>query len=258
MSTDLRLEQSTGEAPDASVESTKRVAVLIPSSNTSVEAELGRALPVSVSLHSSRLNHFSGVDPDAVEVMVQDIERASLLVATAGVDLIFVCATVPSLYYGEGFDRQIAQRIESITGIPATTTSSAMLAALRELKVKRLVLGSPFVPAMNEKIVTFLRANGFEVLANRGLGIEENIRIGRLPPEVAGKMAQDMDIPEADAVLLACTNWQTLKAIDAAERSIGKPVVTTTQASLWGMLRALGLPPFMPKMGALLADTTSR
>jgi len=258
MNADPRREQSAEAAPGMGFEDMKRVAVLIPSSNTSVEMELSRALPLSVSLHSSRLSHFTGVDPAAVEVMVQDIERASRLVATAGVDLIFVCATVPSLYHGEGFDRRIAQRIESITGIPATTTSSAMLAALRELKVRRLVLGTPFVPAMNEKIVAFLRANGFEVLADCGLGIEQNLQIGRLPPEVAMKMVEEIDMPEADAVLLACTNWQTLKTIDAAERSIGKPLVTTTQASLWGILRALGLPPIVPKMGRLLAAASGR
>lgn len=247
------------DAPDLleadAADAGKRVAVLIPSSNTSVEAELMRALPSSVTLHSSRLTHFTGVDPAAVEIMVNDIERASRLVATAGMDLIFLFATVPSLYHGLGFDIQTAQRIQNITGIPAATTSSAMLAALDAMKVRRLVLGTPFIPAMNERIVAFLQANGVEVIAHLGLAIEENLRIGRLPPRVARQVVEEIDVPEADAVLLACTNWRTLDAIDDAERSIGKPVITTTQASLWAMLNALGVPAATAGPGRLLRES---
>ena len=79
------------------VQPCKRVGGLIPSSNTSLESELSRALPSTVTLHSSRLAHFAGVDPAAVEVMVADIDRAADLVATAAMALIFVCATLPSL-----------------------------------------------------------------------------------------------------------------------------------------------------------------
>lgn len=235
----------------------KRLAVLIPSSNTSVETELGRHLPLGVTLHSSRLTHFAGVDPAAVEIMVDDIERASRLVATAGVDLIFVFATVPSLIRGGNTDEQIARRIEDATGIRATTTSTAMLAALREMNIRRLVLGTPFKKSMNEKIVAFLKSHDFDVLADRGLAIEENLAIGKLGPDSVQEMVEKIDIADADAVLLACTNWQTLNAIDRAERTVGKPVITTTQASLWWVLKSFGLPATKPGLGRLLAPSST-
>lgn len=231
----------------------RRVGVLIPSSNTSVESELSQALAPDVTVHSGRLSHFTGVDPAAVEVMVADVERVSQLVATAAMDLMFLCATVPSLLRGHGFDKEIGARIAKLTGTPTQTTSSAMIDALNVLGVRKLVLGTPFVPAMNQRIVTFLAASGFEVLAEKGLAIEDNIAIGRLPPESAFEAAVAIDRPDADAVLLACTNWRTLPVIDALEVRLGKPVITTTQASLHGILRALGLPAMRAGYGRLLA-----
>jgi maleate cis-trans isomerase len=236
----------------------RRVGVLIPSSNTSVESELSRALAPGVSLHSSRLSHFTGVDPAAVEVMVADIARASALLATAAVDLLFLCATVPSLLRGPGYDREIAERIRQHTGIFAETTSSAMIAALRAVGARRIVLGTPFIPAMNERIVSFLTGSGFDVLAHDGLGIEDNLTIGRLEPQSVVDVACAIDRPDADAVLLACTNWRTLASIDTLEARLGKPVITTTQASVWHILRALGLPATLPGHGRLLAGRDGR
>ena len=228
--------ESTGHPPQ------RRLGVLIPSSNTVVESELARALPHNVSLHSARLPHLGRVEPDAVGAMCDNIERAALMLASAAVDLIVVFAAVPTLLRGDRSDREIALLVSEVTGTPSTTTSSAMIAALRELKVRRLALGTPFVPSINEKVVAFLRAHDFEVLADRGLAIQANVDIGRLSPESARRMAIEIDQPQADAVLLACTNWQTLEAIDAAEQAIGKPVITTTQASLWQVSRLLGVP----------------
>lgn len=37
--------------------------------------------------------------------------------------------------------------------------------------------------------------------------------------------------------MLACTNWQTMDALERLEAAVGKPVISTTQASVWAALR---------------------
>ena len=219
-----------------------RLGVLIPSSNTSVEEELGHTLPKEVSLHSSRLSHLSGVEPKAIEAMVRDVERASTLIASAGMDLLVLFATIPSLFHGKGFDEKIAKRMEELTGTKTITTSTAMLEALNLVGTKKLVLGTPFINSVNDKIVHFLESNGFEVLLYKGLGIEDNLSIGRLPPQSAFDLAIEIDQTDADTVLLACTNWRTLPMIESIESHLNKPVITTTQASLKAILTTLSLP----------------
>ena len=58
--------------------------------------------------------------------------------------------------------------------------------------------------------------------------------------------------PEADALLCSCTAWRSLEAVAELERRIGKPVVTSNQASIWAAYRALGLAPKITGFGRLL------
>lgn len=232
----------------------QRIGLMLPSSNTGIETEFVRSLPSDITVHSARLPLFEKVDPEAIELMSRDIENASRLLATAAVDLLFVGATVPSLLNGLGHDKKMIGRIHELTGIRATTTSTAVIDSLTKLGVHKLVLGTPFIERMNVPIVTFLEASGFQVVAAKGLGYGDNVEIGRLPPESAYRLAKELDHPDAEAFLFVCTNWRLLPIIESIEAEFGKPVVTSNQASLRGALAALGRPTRLPGCGRLLAD----
>ena len=231
----------------------QRVGLMVPSSNTGIETEFVRSLPRDITIHSARLPLFESVEPEAIELMSQDIENASRLLATASVDLLFVGATVPSLLKGLGHDKKMIERIHALTGIRATTASTAVIDSLTELGVHKLVLGTPFVERMNTPIVSFLEASGFQVIAAKGLGYGDNVEIGRLPSESAYQLAKEIDHPDAEAFLFVCTNWRLLPTIERIEAEFSRPVVTSNQASLRGALCALGRPARLPGCGRLLA-----
>ncbi len=58
--------------------------------------------------------------------------------------------------------------------------------------------------------------------------------------------------PEADALLCSCTAWRSVEAVAELERRLGKPVVTSNQASIWMSFRALGLTTPIKGFGRLL------
>ena len=101
----------------------RRIGLLVPSSNTTVEPEFYRALPPHISLHVARLP-LTQITPESILAMVADLETQSARLASADVDLIVLGATAPSFLKGLGYDREIAQRIEKSTGKRATTTST--------------------------------------------------------------------------------------------------------------------------------------
>ena len=76
--------------------------------------------------------------------------------------------------------------------------------------------------------------------------------VGRLGPDTAYDLALTVNRPEADAIALSCTNWQTMDAIERIERDTGKPVVSTTQATIWAALRAIGCNEAIGGYGKLL------
>ncbi len=221
------------------MKSSHRIGLLVPSSNTTVEPEFYRALPASVTLHTARL-FLTEITPEAILRMVEDLEQQSRLLASADVDVIVMGATAPSFLKGAGYDREVMARIEKATGKPATTTSTALLRALRFLDAKRIVLGSAYTDKVNAIAQGFLEANGLKVVAARGLGMVDNLAVGRLGPESAYELARDAAHADADAVVLACTNWRSMDVIERLERELGKPVVSTTQVSVWDALRLIG------------------
>jgi len=233
-----------------------RIGLLVPSSNTTVEPEFYRALPPGVTLHVARL-FLTQISTDAILGIVQDLETQSRGLASADVDVIVLGATAPSFLKGLGYDRELIARIEAATGKRATTTSTALIAALRHLGVSRVVLGAAYDDKVNAIAKAFLEANGIEVLAAHGLGMVDNLAVGRLGSDSAYELARRIDRPDAEAIVLACTNWKTMDAIERLERELGKPVISTTQASLWAALRIIGRIEGVAGYGRLLRDLTA-
>lgn len=233
-----------------------RIGLLVPSSNTTVEPEFYRALPKDVTLHVARL-YLAQIATDSIAGMVGDIETQSRALASADVDVIVLGAAAPSFLKGLGYDREMAKRIEAASGKRATTTSTALIEALQHLGVSRVVLGAAYDDKVNAIARSFLEANGCNVLAAHGLGLVDNLVVGRLDVSSAYDLARRIDRADAEAIVLACTNWKTMDAIERLERELGKPVVSTTQVSIWAALRAIGRIEGVPGYGRLLRDLTA-
>lgn len=229
----------------------RRIGLLVPSSNTTVEPEFYRALPAGVTLHTARL-FLAKITPESIERMVADLDTQSRLLASADVDVIVLGATAPSFLKGLGYDRELIRRIETVTGKPATTTSTALIEAIRHLRVKQVVLGSAYDDKVNAIAKSFLEASGITVLDAKGLDLVDNLVVGRLDAETAYVLAKEVDRPDAEAVVLACTNWRTMDVIDRLEQELGKPVISTTQVSVWAALRKIGVADGVPGYGRLL------
>jgi maleate isomerase len=231
----------------------KRIGLLVPSSNTTVEPEFYRALPPDVSLHVARLP-IEQVTPDRVAEMVDPLETEAKKLATANVDVIVLGAAAPSFLKGRGYDREVAARIEKATGKPATTASTALLAALDALGARRIALGTAYSSKVNDIAIGFLSANGIEVVRTECLGLVDNLEIGRLDVETAYEVGRKVDCTEAQAVTFLCTNWQSMAIIERLEREIGKPVLSSTQFSVWAALKKVGYTKGIGGYGRLLRD----
>ncbi len=228
-----------------------RVGLIVPSSNTTMEEEFRAWLPDGVSLHVSRIR-LRKVNVEELKSMKEGVKMASSLLADAGVDVIVYGCTTGSLVGGKGYDEEIRAEIEGETGVKAVATATAVLEALRELGVKKVAVVTPYIEEVNEKEREFLEDNGFEVTAMKGLGIEDNLEIGRQPPEVAYRLARGVNLSRAEALFISCTNFRTFEVIDSLELDMGVPVISSNSATLWATLRALNVREDILGLGELL------
>ena len=217
----------------------QRLGIIIPSSNTTVEMDFSSALQdTGVSVHYARV-HLSDVTIEGLEGMEAELEGAARLLKDAEVAAIAFACTSGSLIKGLGYDALLAKRISEAAACPALTTSGAVVAALKALKVRKICLATPYLQEVTDREVSFLERNGFQVPNSKSLNIKENLKIGNLTPDDAQALAKTVDSNDADAIFISCTNFRTFEVLSTLERQLCKPVVSSNSATLWAALRLM-------------------
>lgn len=224
-----------------------RLGLIIPSSNTTNEPEFYRHLPDGVSLHTARM-YLRKSNAETLERMADEVDRCADLLATAEVDAVAYGCTTGSLVKGPGYDERIEASIREDAGVPAVATAASIKRAFDALDLESLVITTPYITDLNRREERFLEEAGYDVVDIEGLGLEDNQAIGDQRPEVAYRRARGLDHDDdaVDGVFVSCTNYRTFEAIEQLEADIGKPVVTSNQATLWDALRTMGVDADLP------------
>jgi maleate isomerase len=187
----------------------KRLGMLVPSSNTLLEPETQWLLPPdgSVTAHVSRLKvaQISADDGSLKQFELDRVLAAAELLADAGVDLILWNGTAASWL---GFERDAAmiRAIEAATGIAATAAVIALNERLGALGARRIGLVTPYVEALESRIITNYRAAGFEVAASARSNLTENTSYAAIAPATIAEMAHEVARTPVDAILILYTN----------------------------------------------------
>jgi maleate isomerase len=216
-----------------------RVGLLLPSSNSQIEPEYYAVMPPSVSVHFARLTLVEVSDAGFAR-QDDDIVAQARLLATANVEVVLYCITSASFFIGLDYDDQLKRRIETATGVPALIAARTVIDALRVLDARRIALATPFVPEGTARARHFLEANGFDIVAAKGLGYTDNYSIALVEPETVRGLVREVDTEAAEAILIPGGNMPCLSIVEEMEAELGKPIVTTNQAGLWALLRQLG------------------
>jgi maleate cis-trans isomerase len=233
----------------------KRIGVMVPSTNTTCEADYQMVVPRGVTVHGQRLWLTNAAqDVAGMDRMNAEIESGARYLATARVDVIAYGCTTGSFYLGQGWDREMVQVVERAAGVPAVATSPAVVAALRAVGARRVSVATPYPTWTNDRLRAYLQAAGFEVLnleADADAAASGNQGINDRDPAGIVEFAARACRPEADALLCSCTAWRALEAVEELERRTGRPVVTSNQASIWAALGALGITAAIAGFGQL-------
>lgn len=234
-----------------------RIGVLVPYTNTNLEPDMTLLLPEGVSAHFMRMG---GYDEDEIPDEDQmaglgsaDLDAPLSLLQGAKPDVVLYGCTSATLSHGPSFDRDLARKIISQSGAQTVTAAGALVAALNTLGVTRIGFTSPYVPSLNDRAIAFLTDEGFATVSraevDEALG---NAGQGALAPDAVFDLGKRADSPEAEAIVLSCTDMRSVEVIDRLEQAVGKPVVTSNQAMIFQALQMLGISDAPPGYGRLL------
>jgi len=163
------------------------------------------------------------------------LEHSDLL-AHARVDLIAVNCTAATMMAGSA---HLTEAVTRRTGTPAVTTIDAVLAALREVGMRRPALVTPYVAEVVLAETAFLAGHGIEVVRTGGRPCETPVEQGSITAEEWVSIAGEVRTDDVDGILVSCAGVQIAPVIARLEELTGLPVVTSNQALLWWVLRTL-------------------
>lgn len=235
-----------------------RFGVLVPFTNTNLEPDMALLRLDGVSLHFARLGGYDQDEiPDADQMHglgAADLDEPLRLLQGVRPDVVLYGCTSATLTHGPAFDRDLAARISRDCGAATVTAAGALVHALRSLGARRIGFASPYVPAINDLAIAFLAESGVETVARSEVTEAlDNYGQGDLTPDAVFDLGLAADHPDADALVLSCTDMRSVEIIARLEMAVGKPVVTSNQAMAFQAMGLAGLTGPTPGYGQLLA-----
>ena len=240
----------TGPVPEIKLGWRMRLGILQPSVNTVAEPQFQAMLPEGVSIHATRLK-LVGSTPEDLLGMTEGVEEASLLLKDVDPDrILFHCTATTT--FDVDMPRKLRERITKATGIPASVTSEGILAAFATLGVRKVVMVTPYIREVNEREVVFLNNSGITVLREFGLGLSGGKPFAEVEPAAWYRLVMQHRHEDADAYFISCAQVRAAEVIEALERDLQRPVVTSNQAALWHCLRESGIRDEVEGFGTLM------
>ena len=232
-----------------------RIGIIKPAAGYADIAGFHQLAPEGVALTATVVsNPHTQPTPAQLARLGEHVADAAKILAPAKPDVIIFNCTSGSFIKGFGYDQELIKKIKDATGIPATTTTTAVMEAFRALGIKKLCMATPYIDSVNEREKKFLEDNGFEVLKYKGLQILEGNEIANVEPYKMYQLARQVFQPEADGIFISCTALHVIDIIEKLEYDLGKPVVTSNQAAFWSTFRMAGVKEPINGYGKLFRD----
>ena len=235
-----------------------RLGILVPSGIVATEPDCMMLAPEGVSCHFHRIQ-FAGGDTgkECVENLGKvgkNVADATKMICDCRPSVVALSGTGVSFVGGHGYDQTIIKTMKEFSGgLPATTTSSSVIDALKALGVKKVSIAMPYPEEVSRIAGKFVQDNGFEVPDMKWLGFSR-FNIAQVTEETLYHLAKSVDRPETEAIFISCTNLHTLGIIDMLEKDLGKPVVSSNQATMWNMLRLAGIKDQFEGFGQIFSE----
>lgn len=214
-----------------------RFGLVALATDLTIEGDANRLLPGNCRLHVTRIAFDNPTTAENLRATGPRLKAAGELlvpgISLAGIG--FGC-TSASAVLGDGVEAAFGGRA------PVSTPMSAALRAFAALRVGRVALMTPYIPATTDLVGDYLAGHGLQIVARHSMGYHDDRDMALLPAQKLIEFVKQSDHPEAEALFLSCTALPAVPLIARLEDMLGKPVVSANLALFWAMLDLADIP----------------
>jgi arylmalonate decarboxylase len=182
------------------------------------------------------------VSPDGFNPVIDSILGKARELRDEGAEVISLMGTSISFYRGPEFTESLRAAMQEATGVPCTTMSHAIVAALRRLGIQRVAVATSYIDELNSRLVDYLGTAGFTVTAIRGMSITGVKEVGEVTTQALVDLSMSVyrEDTSAQGVFISCGGLLTLDAIKQLEDRLGRPATASSPAGFWDVVRLGG------------------
>ncbi len=238
----------------------KRIGIVVPSTNTTVQPECEALRPRGVTNHTARstikerplnteqafFEHMAAMR-DGTAVAIDQI-------MTAGLDHLIMGIALETFWGGVAVAAKLQDELSQRAGVGISMGSTAAVAALKAFGAKKIAVLTPHQPRGDDMVRLYLSEAGFDIVRLLGLKCVSPRAIAQVPAADIRNALKGLDGPDVDALLQVGTALPTVAIAAEAERSLGKPVLAINAVTYWDALRRCGIDDRVSGYGRILEE----
>ncbi|RUY65503.1 ectoine utilization protein EutA [Mesorhizobium sp. M7A.F.Ca.CA.001.05.1.1] len=232
----------------------RRVGLIILATDHTSEPDFRRMVASErVGVYVARIPYANPTTPENLRKMQPALTAgAALILPDEPLDAVCYSCTSASVVIG---DAEIEAAIQvAKPGVPIIPPPMAGVRGLRALGASKISILTPYTVETSRPMAAYFAAHGFEIVSFTCLGFEDDREMARIAPATLVELAREATDASADALFVSCTALRSALAVTGMEKTIGRPVVTSNQATAWNCLRLCGDDTPRPEFGRLMTQ----
>jgi maleate isomerase len=206
-----------------------------------VPSDWNLILPKGFTIVASGLN-VQAHTADEFNKAIDALEAGVRIFAAEECDAILLGGITLGTQRGYEAEREIVGKLSQRIGLPISTGMNASAEAVKHVGARTLVIATAYQQKINEAVKRYYEAAGFQVHGIEGLEVSKPVDQVKLPDYASYKVARGLHQKNStvDAILIQ-GRWRSVACVEELEQDTGRPVISSTAASLWWVIRTLGM-----------------
>ena len=209
----------------------KRIALIIPHTDTTLETDFQNFLPDEYILHTQRI-WLDEVGEESEKKMIdEDLPNGlKYLKEIAEYDgAVFGCTSASAVYGKEGLNR-LEKYLSEELNCKSISAFGAILEDLKKMNVSSVGLITPYTESVNKFMIKSMGQFNVNINFEAGLGLSDDCEISKVKPEeIIGfiKKHSENIKKNCDALLISCTNFRAMEVREEIEEILTIKTITS-------------------------------
>lgn len=235
-----------------------RIAIVVPSTNTSCQPESEMLRPRGVTNHVGRISikerplTSEQAFMEHVQAMRDGMRTAIDQVITCQPTHVIMGVALEAFWGGAAAADALQAELAERAGVGVSMGSTATATALRRYGARRIAVLTPHQPRGDEQVRRYFEEAGFTIPRLTGLKCASPVLIAHTTRQQVIDALRALDGDDVDAIVQVGTNLAAIDTCAEAEHWLGKPVLAINAVTYWDALRRSGIDDAVHGHGSVL------